>query len=102
MCVQCKNIIFQGQFEETIVIRDSDGQEKIITKQSSGGRTTQKEILRKGNQIISEKEVVSDIGDGLGQIGFDNNQGGNFNFNNENKQQSSDQGSWSFWNWFKW
>ena len=60
--IHSPSIIQGGLFEEKIVIRDSEGNEKIITKHSAGGRTTQKEITRKGNQIISEKEVVSDIG----------------------------------------
>lgn len=51
-----------GMFEEKIVIRNGDGTEKVITKHSSGGRTTHREITRRGGQIISEREVVSDIG----------------------------------------
>ncbi|KAH7643651.1 hypothetical protein HUG17_6013 [Dermatophagoides farinae] len=51
-----------GKFEEKIVIKDSSGNEKIITKQSDGSKTVQREIHKKDDKIVQDKEIVSDIG----------------------------------------
>lgn len=47
--------------QERIVIKDGDGNEKIITKHSENGITKQTEVEKKADQIISEKEMISDI-----------------------------------------
>lgn len=52
-------------FEEKTVIKDSDGNEKIITKQSDGSKTIEREIQKKDNKIVQNKEIVSDIGGNL-------------------------------------
>ncbi|OTF83537.1 hypothetical protein BLA29_000150 [Euroglyphus maynei] len=51
-----------GIFEEKIVIKDSSGNEQIITKQSDGSKTIQREIHKKDDKIVQDKEIVSDIG----------------------------------------
>lgn len=52
-------------FEEKTVIKDSDGNEKIITKQSDGSKTIEREIQKKDDKIVQNKEIVSDIGGNL-------------------------------------
>ncbi|KAH9415011.1 hypothetical protein DERP_014304 [Dermatophagoides pteronyssinus] len=66
----------QGMFEEKTVIKDSDGNEKIITKQSDGSKTIEREIQKKDDKIVQNKEIVSDIGDDMRKLSIfphDNN-----------------------------
>lgn len=97
------NSSFERMYEEKVIVLDNDGVEKITTKHSEGGRLTTKEIIRKGDQIISEKKVVSDFPDNVQQF--------NFNMTNQNldkdtftvRQSEISLNSWySIRNWFKW
>ncbi|UXI15923.1 hypothetical protein NH340_JMT01866 [Sarcoptes scabiei] len=57
-----------GFMKEKTIIKDSDGNEKIKIKEYDGNITLEKEILKKDDQIVTEKEMMSDIDDSKPRI----------------------------------
>nr|XP_027195387.1 uncharacterized protein LOC113789982 [Dermatophagoides pteronyssinus] len=87
----------QGMFEEKTVIKDSDGNEKIITKQSDGSKTIEREIQKKDDKIVQNKEIVSDIGDDMTKLSiFPHGNNDNDNVSNATKGRSYWSYVWPF------
>ena len=58
------NFFSSSSMESQTITLNPDGSETIISKVTKNGKTTEKEIIRKGGRIVSEREVISAPGGG--------------------------------------